>query len=300
MYEAKYPGAEELVMVQVKQIEALGAKVALLEYGNIEGLILMSELTRRRIRSVNKLIRIGNIEPVIVVRVDESKGYIDLSKRRVAPEEVKLADDKYNKSKAVHSILRHVADESKVSMLSLYEGFMWDLAKRFNHAHDALAMAVRDEEAVLGKYNLEENIRRVLMTDVRRKLTPQPIKILALVGLECFAYEGIDAIKRALHAAINQGNEDQVVHVNLVSPPQYTLYTISLDAKEGIALLNKAIQAMGESISREGGKYDIKIAPKSITEEESKTFEAQMEKLNIENDNQNDRENDISGDDRED
>ncbi len=69
----------------------------------------MSELTRRRIRSVNKLIRIGNIEPVIVVRVDESKGYIDLSKRRVAPEEVKLADDKYNKSKAVHSILRHVA-----------------------------------------------------------------------------------------------------------------------------------------------------------------------------------------------
>ncbi len=111
---------------------------------------------------------------------------------------------------------------------------------------------------------------------------------------------GIDAIKRALHAAINQGNEDQVVHVNLVSPPQYTLYTISLDAKEGIALLNKAIQAMGESISREGGKYDIKIAPKSITEEESKTFEAQMEKLNIENDNQNDRENDISGDDRED
>jgi len=78
MYEAKYPGAEELVMVQVKQIEALGAKVALLEYGNIEGLILMSELTRRRIRSVNKLIRIGNIEPVIVVRVDESKGYIDL------------------------------------------------------------------------------------------------------------------------------------------------------------------------------------------------------------------------------
>jgi len=59
----------------------MGAYVQLLEYNNIEGMILLSELTRRRIRSVSKLIKVGRIEPVMVLRVDKEKGYIDLSKR---------------------------------------------------------------------------------------------------------------------------------------------------------------------------------------------------------------------------
>lgn len=36
-------------------------------------------------------------------------GYIDLSKRRVSPEDVVKCEERYNKSKAVHSIMRHVA-----------------------------------------------------------------------------------------------------------------------------------------------------------------------------------------------
>ncbi len=47
----------------------MGAYVQLLEYNNIEGMILLSELTRRRIRSVSKLIKVS-------VRVNfESPGF---------------------------------------------------------------------------------------------------------------------------------------------------------------------------------------------------------------------------------
>jgi ribosomal protein S1 len=63
----------------------MGAYVALLEYNGIEGMILLSELSRRRIRSISKLIKVGRQEPVMVLRVDKEKGYIDLSKRRVSP-----------------------------------------------------------------------------------------------------------------------------------------------------------------------------------------------------------------------
>lgn len=47
-----------------------------LEYGDREGMILLSELSRRRIRSVQKLIRVGRDEVVVVLRVDEEKGNI--------------------------------------------------------------------------------------------------------------------------------------------------------------------------------------------------------------------------------
>lgn len=129
----------------------------LLEYNNIEGMILFSELSRRRIRSVNKLIRVGRTEVVVVLRVDKEKGellchssvvfawaalsvwflarqlayshtpyaccsgYIDLSKRRVDPEDIAKCDRKWQKSKAVHSIMRHVS--SQVSLLSFHGSF---------------------------------------------------------------------------------------------------------------------------------------------------------------------------------
>ena len=43
---------------QVKSIAEMGAYVSLLEYNNIEGMILLSELSRRRIRSISKLIKV--------------------------------------------------------------------------------------------------------------------------------------------------------------------------------------------------------------------------------------------------
>jgi len=108
-YEQRYPEVDELVMVQVRQIAEMGAYVKLLEYDEVEGMILLSELSRRRIRSIQKLIRVGRNEVVVVLRVDKEKGYIDLSKRRVSPEDITKCEERYTKSKAVASILRHVA-----------------------------------------------------------------------------------------------------------------------------------------------------------------------------------------------
>ncbi|KAF7797444.1 hypothetical protein EIP86_008639 [Pleurotus ostreatoroseus] len=110
-YEQKYPEVDELVMVQVRQIAEMGAYVKLLEYDNIEGMILLSELSRRRIRSIQKLIRVGRNEVVVVLRVDKEKGYIDLSKRRVSPEDITKCEERYMKSKTVASIMRHVASK---------------------------------------------------------------------------------------------------------------------------------------------------------------------------------------------
>ncbi|RUS28063.1 eukaryotic translation initiation factor 2 subunit 1 [Jimgerdemannia flammicorona] len=79
MYENEFPKVDDLVMVNVRQIADMGAYVKLLEYNDREGMILLSELSRRRIRSVQKLIRVGRNEVVVVLRVDEEKGEMDIT-----------------------------------------------------------------------------------------------------------------------------------------------------------------------------------------------------------------------------
>merc|ERR1711915_392191 len=123
-YEQKYPEVDDVVMVNVRSIADMGAYVKLLEYNNVDGMILLSELSRRRIRSINKLVRVGRDECAVVVRVDQEKGYIDLSKRRLSDEEKVKCANKFEKAKHVNSIVKHTADLLGVQTNEELEDFM--------------------------------------------------------------------------------------------------------------------------------------------------------------------------------
>lgn len=69
-------------------------------------------------------------------------GYIDLSKRRVSAEDVVKCEERFNKSKMVHSILRHVAEKTKEPIEQLYESIGWPLMKKYGHAVDAFKFSI--------------------------------------------------------------------------------------------------------------------------------------------------------------
>merc|ERR1712098_334226 len=178
-YENKYPEIDDVVMVNVRSIADMGAYVHLLEYNNIEGMILLSELSRRRIRSINKLIRVGKTEPVVVIRVDKDKGYIDLSKRRVSKEDIERCTEKYSKAKAVNSILRHVAAilqyKSSDELEELYKKPAWHFeakTKKKGSSYDFFKQAVQ-EPALFDECGLDENTKKVLLDNIQQKLTQQ-------------------------------------------------------------------------------------------------------------------------------
>ncbi|KAL7452302.1 hypothetical protein ACHAWC_005595 [Mediolabrus comicus] len=289
-YEAKYPEIESLVMVNVRTIADMGAYVSLLEYNNIEGLILLSELSRRRIRSINKLIRVGRNEVAMVLRVDKDKGYIDLSKRRVSPEDVAACEDKFNKAKAVHGVLRHLAERRKFHLTELYERVAWPLYRKYGHAYDAFKIALAEEtggdtgaEDPFTSLDVPADVIEELKLYIRRRLAPQPIKIRADVEVSCFTYEGIDAIREALFAGIAVGTENSPIKIRLIAPPIYVLSTMTLEKESGIALLQKAIDVILEKISAKGGKMDVKMAPKAVSLKEETELQAMMERLELEN-----------------
>jgi translation initiation factor 2 subunit 1 len=78
----------------------------------------------------------------MVIRVDKEKGYIDLSKRRVDPEDAMKCEERFNKAKAVHSVLRHVADNRHLQLKNLYETIGWPLYRKYGHAYDAFKLAM--------------------------------------------------------------------------------------------------------------------------------------------------------------
>lgn len=283
MYENEFPEADDVVMVLVKEIQDMGGYVHLLEYNNCQGMIMLSELSRRRIRSVNKLLKVGRQEVAAVVRVDKEKGYIDLSKRRVAPEDISKIEEKWNKSRTVHSIVRHVAETVGVDMIDLYQRWGWPMYRKYSHAYDGFRMAVNDPDSVLEGLDISDREREELLRNVTRRLTPQPIKLRADIEVTCYHYEGIDAVKAALKAGESAGTEECPIKIKLVAPPLYVVTTASFQKRTGIDALSAALEVVKSEILRRKGKFVLKIEPRTVSEKDDKMLSSMMTELENEN-----------------
>jgi len=286
-------------MVNVRSIAEMGAYVHLLEYNNIEGMILLSELSRRRIRSINKLIRVGRNECVVVIRVDKDKGYIDLSKRRVSPEDIVRCEEKFAKAKAVNSILRHVAEilgyNSNDQLEELYKKTAWhfdEKMKKQASSYDMFKHAV-NEPSVLDECGLDEKTKEVLLTHIKRRLMPQAVKVRADIEVGCCAYEGIDAVKNALRAGIARSSDDMPIKINLIAPPLYVVTTTTMDKEKGLETLTNALQDIETSIKNAGGIFNVQTAPKVVTDIDEAELAKKLEQLDRENE-------EVPGDDDED
>lgn len=150
------------------------------------------------------------------------------------------------------------------------------------HCYDVFKMGITDPRVFDG-LDLTDKVKEQLMAQIRRRLTPQPIKIRSDIEVTCFTYEGIEAIRAALSAAQESGSEEVPVKVKLIAPPMYVMTTNTLDKQKGIETLNAAIEIIQKEIGARGGTLNVKMEPKVVSLHEERELSLMMERLELEN-----------------
>jgi len=266
-YEKEFPEVGDLVMVKVSRIDDLGVYGALLEYCNREGMLMISELSSRRVRSIYKLVRIGKVYTLVVLGVNREKGFIDLSKKRLdaTPEERLKYDNRYNNAKALNSIISYVASRTQAdpnmtscSMEDLYKMFGFEMLEQYETGNNLFKLAAKNPDQFLERIKIPEDIRELVMANLKRKLTPQVVKIRGDVGVTCEARAGIDAIKESFKAALEVSTKEYPIQITLIGTPLYMVVCSTLDKEEGIIRVKKAIQIIREEIEERGGRLELK------------------------------------------
>ncbi|KAI6225061.1 Eukaryotic translation initiation factor 2 subunit 1 [Aphelenchoides fujianensis] len=302
-YANEYPEQEETVVAKVQKMSPLGAYVTLTEFNNKgecfesfpsahpggfqKGMILLSELSRRRIRSVNKLIKVGRSEYVVVIRVDKEKGYIDLSKRRVYSEGPPAM-----RGAAINSILRHVAEQlgytENAQLEELYDKTAWHFDRKLKKkaaAYDIFKKALTDP-TVFDECDIAPEVKEKLIEDIKKKLTPQALKIRADIEVSCFAYEGIEAVKTALIKGKECSTEELPIKIHLIAAPLFVVTAQTMDRTEGIDSVNKALDCIKESIEGAGGTFKIVMPPKAVTNVDEEEIKKRMELMGLAEDDE--------------
>lgn len=222
-YPNKYPLPDEIVYLYVNKITDMGVEVSLLEYNNIPGYISMSEVTRKKVKSLKQLIRENQTCPAIVLRVDEKKGNIDLSKHQLSSDEIKTSKEKYSKAKELyclfHGILIHLRTEAdkwkEVTLEQFLEKTLWNLYKiTYKNNPDTLIKFLNNTtyEALKRYVNFENTedqlqIIRQIAYKIKEKYLKEEKEFTTTFKLICFHINGVSMLKKVIKETLDEINK---------------------------------------------------------------------------------------------
>merc|ERR1712217_791108 len=271
-YASEFPQKETTVVVTVNKMDdKIGAYVSLLEYDQKEGMINLGKLSKKRIRSMAKVLRIGSTEVCMVHELDEDKGYINLSKKRVDKEDIPAKLDAFAKAKAVHSVMQHIASTHNISVEDICEKVSWPLNEKYNSAFEPFKRHIQGDINIwdeidfsIGEMDLSDRadkLKEDIETHMRRRLSTSQLRLQAKCEVSCSEYEGIDAIIAAVEEGFKASKEDYEIAIKLIAHPAFALSCMCRDKTMGVKTLEEAMQLIKNKIEEKGGEFKITQQP---------------------------------------
>jgi len=221
-----FPSFGEIVIVNVINITPYSALCKLEEYPGKEGMIHISEVSGKWVRDIKKFVKLNKTYVAKVVNVDEQKGHINLSLKRVSKIDKTRKMQDYKKEQKAEKILEKIAKKQKITLDKAYEKIGFELQEEFGDMFKAFDIASKTPEVLVQRgipKSLVDIIHKVAKESIQRK----KIKIKAELEVKFYTGDGVEKTKQFLNGLINKYG----VNIKYISAPKYSVETKSDNPK---------------------------------------------------------------------
>ena len=251
---AEWPEVGDLVIAEVQRITDYGAYVRLEEYGK-DGLLHISEVSSGWIRNIRDFIREGQKVVLKVLRVDPSKGHVDLSLRRVTKREKREKLFLWKRERKAEGLLRSASEKLKIPLEELYEKVGFLMEEKFGGLYEGFEKVAKDGEKVLLEIGVPKNIATVIAEIAKEKIRIPMVKVKGILEMQCIKPNGVKIIQQALLKAKEvdrpKGTE---IKIYVIAPPKYRIEVLAENYKDAEKILQNASRVALEAITRAGGQ----------------------------------------------
>jgi translation initiation factor 2 subunit 1 len=272
------PSVNDITMVVPVKITDLGVYVQLLEFNNIEGLIILSDLCKSRYKSINKVVSIGKNFAASVQTIDLNTNNITLSKKNVSEEESKKCESNYKILKTIRDIVMMLIKKLekdhniKVDIPIIYDNFIWCISTNPEFVLFALKSASKDFDKIYEKKL--QNIDEIWINTFKEILSMK-------------FNDGINIIKQSLLKGCSMATTEFPFKIKLVKSPYYSITIKTNKQDNAIQLINDVIESIKNELVQNGANFKIKKLPEIILDKEFEPDNSDDEDSNDE-DSEND------------
>ena len=244
------PEDGDLVVATVKSIRNFGAFVSLDEFAEREAFIHLSEVATGWVKYIRDHIREGQKIVARVLRVDPSKGQIDLSLKRINDHQRREKIQAWKNEQRANRLLAIVAQQIKVEPAKAAELFAGELLDRYAGLFPAFEAASTDPKK-FGKDHGRAPWVGAFIKVAQDNLVPPHVAVRGVLEVADSGPDGLAHIREALVEA--EKVDPEAVEVQYVGAPRYRIVVSGTRYKQAEETLRKATDATLARIKGLGG-----------------------------------------------
>lgn len=245
-----FPEEGEFVICTITNIQYNSVFARLNEYGR-SGMIHISEISPGRIRNIRDYVVEGKVVVCVVLRINEERGYIDLSLRRVNEMEKKKKLEKIKQEQKAEKILENYAKANKIDPQRLYQAIADPLLKQYEYMHSAFYDVV-EKKTTLEALGVPTKEAKAITPVILEKIHPKTVKVEGVITLELFQEDGVERVKSILAQA-----EDKHTTLLYQGGGKYRISIVAKEYKDAEKKLKEKVSAMKEAAEKQDGIFQF-------------------------------------------
>lgn len=259
----KFPEVGELVVAQVEAIERMYIYVRLEDFTGTfnadadsatdpraRGMVHISELANRWIRNISNFAKVNQRLVLKVLRVDEDKGHIDLSLRRVNKEQKASQMNEWKYEVKAENLLKIFGEKHDMTLDEVYDAIGWDLVDKYGDAHHAFESIKQEGRESLDEFDLEDEHLDDLFEQIDSSVTIHRISIEGEFEMIVYEGQGVEVLKEAIEKAKKIKKEELVdFEFHYIGAPYYKMKITAKDyptAEKHLAKIKKNLRKVIE------------------------------------------------------
>ncbi|MHA2009603.1 MAG: S1 RNA-binding domain-containing protein [Promethearchaeota archaeon] len=264
----KFPKEGEFVVAKVTEVQHQYVYVDLEDYdglpsdGTARGMIHISEISSRWIKNIRNYARIGQRVVLRVLRVDQEKGHVDLSLRRVnsAQKEIRLKEWKY--SLKYENLLQFLTEAEGIELTldEAYDLIGFPVLDLFNSYQEALENLKENGIELLNSFSdVSDDVKDVLMKIVDENVQVSTVSISGKIKLSFNSENGIKLIRDSLHNALQviKSKKTRKIDINYIAAPFYRIEVVTKDYLDAENILADALEIIEQDAVQNSGTYEF-------------------------------------------
>ncbi|WP_456366248.1 translation initiation factor IF-2 subunit alpha [Thermococcus sp.] len=254
----EYPEEGEFVIATVKNIHPYGAFLKLDEYPGKEGFMHISEVAPTWVKNIRDYIKEGQKIVAKVIRVDPSKGHIDLSLKRVNQQQRKAKLQEYKRAQKAENLLNMAAEKLGKRFETAWREVWVPLEEEYGEVYAAFEDAAQNGIEVLKGLISDEWIG-ALKPIIEAYVEVPTVTIDAEFEITVPSSNGVEVIRNALIRARDRANEEDEVEVRFTyqGAPRYRIDISAPDYYKAEEVLESIADEILRVIKEAGGEATL-------------------------------------------
>ena len=244
------PEQGEIVLATITKLMDHGAYVTLDEFDDIQGFLHISEIAPGWIRAVNRFVREGDKKVLLVKKVNQQRGDIDLSLKQVSKDQQKQKLKEVKKFEKGKTLLQNLKDNGKLTDKEI-EKFEDLIFAKYEAVFDAFVDIARNGIESINDFKISKKIAKPL-EEICSKIKLPSVEIRGIMEISSSNSDGVEIIKNNLLEIIQKDSRITIIYLGA---PKYRLSVIAEDFKTAEKILKPVIENIESSIIKRKGTF---------------------------------------------